>query len=145
MEKVVGMVPKLRTIMSVGDSTAISTDIPPKLALRATQLPPCGLLMALFFFHRCDRPVALRYGIEVHRYRNTPTSTVSTYVHLDTPFSAPCIAILHPSERQSSKKHCQPLLSEQRLQSLRARLQSTSIPGESTAPPASSSSKFIFL
>ena len=46
MEKVVGMVPKLRTIMSVGDSTAISTDIPPKLALRATQLPPCGLLMA---------------------------------------------------------------------------------------------------
>ena len=34
-------------------------------------------------------------------------STVSTYVHLDTPFSAPCIAILHPSERQSSKKHCQ--------------------------------------
>ena len=37
------------------------------------------------------------------------------------------------------------VLSEQRLQSLRARLQSTSIPGESTAPPASSSSKFIFL
>ena len=64
-------------------------------------------------FHRCDRPVALRYGIEVHRYRNTPTSTVSTYVHLDTPFSAPCIAILHPSERQSSKKHCQPLLFKQ--------------------------------
>ena len=79
-------------------------------------------------------------GIATQPLQSLPTCiSLRHFLHPALPF------ILYPSERQSSKKHCQPLLSEQRLQSLRARLQSTSIPGESTAPPASSSSKFIFL
>ena len=67
-----------------------------------------------------------------------------------------CISIhhfLHPAlpfytlpsaraPRNTASLYCP---SSERLQSLRARLQSTSIPGESTAPPASSSSKFNFL
>ena len=54
-------------------------------------------------------------------------------------------ATLHPPEHQSSTKHCQPPLSKQRLQSLRIRLQPTPISGESTAPNASSTSKFTHM
>jgi len=43
------------------------------------------------------------------------------------------------------QKHCQPPLSKQRLQSLRIRLQPTPISGESTAPNASSTSKFTHM
>ena len=157
------------------------------------------LLSRSFHLDVIARPLCAIYGIEVHRYRNTASTSLHHFLHPALPFytlpsarapqntaslccpSSDCNPYApdcnlppsqakaqphrpvpqaspissssqhhlppytHLSTSQSSTKHCQPPLSKQRLQSLRIRLQPTSISGESTAPNASSTSKFTHM